>query len=118
MGASLATGPTFRWASYSSEEASYDVMLLGLTARAELPAGPLQAFGGGEAGIPVSDGVPGDWGDGDLQRRFAWSLGARYAHPGMTGAPSIGLEYRGEYVERRYSEFNSHGLRLVLQAEF
>lgn len=117
-GGSIVGGATFRWGNYESDEAGYDVMFAGLAARAELPAGPLVAFVGGEAGVPVSDGVPKDWGDGDLSQRFAWFAGARYTRSSMTASPSVGLEYRGERVERRYSEFSSHGLRLVLQAEF
>lgn len=116
--ASLVVGPSLHYAGIQNDVVGYDVIFGSLGGRAEVPVGPVIAFAGGEAGVPLADGTPGGWNDGDLANRYAWSAGLRYTHRAMAMTPSLGLEYRGEYVSRRYSELVSHGAWLVLQVEF
>ena len=116
-GASLVAGPALRYASFDSNAASYDWAMASLAGRLEIPVGPVTAYGTGEAGIPIADGTPAGWEDGDLLRRLAWGGGLRYTHRSLPASPSIGVGYRGEIVSRRYSDLISHGARLVLQVD-
>ena len=114
---SLVVGPALHFASFDNDVARYDWMTAGAGVRVEAPAGRLTAFAGGDAGLPIADGTPTLWTDGALELRAAWSIGARYPLAMLPGSPSLAIEYRGELVDREYSELVSHGAGFLLQVD-
>ena len=117
FGMDLEVGPALRYSRQEDEIAPHDFLLAGGFARIELPLGPLAVHASGEAGAPAYDGTPDDLRTGPLEGRTAWTAGLAVESHRQRGL-SVGAEYRGESIARRFSERVSHGAFLNVQMGF